>query len=617
MHPNALALARWKDEQVRKDSVQARIVDPTVAEVGAEFSGKTLTGRRALGPSVPLQADVVQAEAPLPSAVDNSVETWFPPITSQGALGDCAAYSTTYYTMTSQVARLRGFNVKSDSAGAHKFSTRFTYNQINGGSDSGSWITTSYAIMLKNGCPSLQSWPYTSDCVSWPTSAAIWREALDYRMASSGYIVSLDTDVGLANTKQMLADGYVLNFATDISMWQFTTLKNDPGTSADDGIFASGVPTTRQIVCSYADTTGGKSGHGMTLVGYNDDVWIDLNNNGVVDPGEKGAFRVANSWGTRWKDGGYVWIAYDALKATSAVAGGPNPSTRVAAFWSNRAYWISARASYSPTLVAELTLSTAARNQLSLSLGRGATAATTPKSTWSPASFQKMGGALAFDGTTTAGQGTFVFDCTDLVNTGTGDRWFASLTDNASGNATTFTSLRFIDNSNAVTACQGTNPAGGLPLPVDNTTVRAYADNALNTAAAPTITTQPQSLTVAPGSTGTFSVVASGGAPLGYQWQRNGSAIGGATSASYTTPITNSADSGSLFTVIVSNGSGSATSSPAILTVKSLDFNADRAVDVLDLATLAGAYGTRQVTCDLNGDGTVNDADITLWLAGF
>jgi len=40
-------------------------------------------------------------------------------------------------------------------------------------------------------------------------------------------------------------------------------------------------------------------------------------------------------------------------------------------------------------------------------------------------------------------------------------------------------------------------------------------------------------------------------------------------------------------------------------------------VDVLDLATMAGAYGQSSTSADLDGSGLVNDADITLWLAGF
>jgi hypothetical protein len=85
--------------------------------------------------------------------------------------------------------------------------------------------------------------------------------------------------------------------------------------------------------------------------------------------------------------------------------------------------------------------------------------------------------------------------------------------------------------------------------------------------AAPTISTQPANQTVAAGQTATFSVVAAGTTPLTYQWQKNGSAITGATAASYITPVTTTADSGELFRVVVSNSAGNVTSNSATLTV--------------------------------------------------
>jgi hypothetical protein len=84
---------------------------------------------------------------------------------------------------------------------------------------------------------------------------------------------------------------------------------------------------------------------------------------------------------------------------------------------------------------------------------------------------------------------------------------------------------------------------------------------------APSITTQPASQTVTAGQIASFSVVATGTAPLGYQWNKNGAAISGATSSSYTTPATTTSDNGALFTVLVSNTAGSVTSSAATLTV--------------------------------------------------
>src|SRR5438132_2238785 len=86
-------------------------------------------------------------------------------------------------------------------------------------------------------------------------------------------------------------------------------------------------------------------------------------------------------------------------------------------------------------------------------------------------------------------------------------------------------------------------------------------------ATAPSITTQPASQSVAAGQTASFSVAATGTAPLNYQWKKNGLAVSGASSFTYTTPATSSSDNGVQFTVIVSNPVGSVASSPAALTV--------------------------------------------------
>lgn len=84
---------------------------------------------------------------------------------------------------------------------------------------------------------------------------------------------------------------------------------------------------------------------------------------------------------------------------------------------------------------------------------------------------------------------------------------------------------------------------------------------------APVITAQPQSRTVPVAATATFSVTATGTAPLSYQWKKNGVDIAGATADSHTTPAATLADNGSQFTVLVSNSAGSVLSDAATLTV--------------------------------------------------
>jgi len=104
--------------------------------------------------------------------------------------------------------------------------------------------------------------------------------------------------------------------------------------------------------------------------------------------------------------------------------------------------------------------------------------------------------------------------------------------------------------NNLIQNCDRAIALGGDPAPV-----------------APAITTQPASLAVKVGQTATFTVVATGTPAPTYQWLKNGNSINGATSATYTTPATTTADHAATFTVVVTNSVKSVTSSNATLTV--------------------------------------------------
>ena len=84
------------------------------------------------------------------------------------------------------------------------------------------------------------------------------------------------------------------------------------------------------------------------------------------------------------------------------------------------------------------------------------------------------------------------------------------------------------------------------------------------------ITVQPLSQTLPIGETATFTVTATGTAPLSYQWSENGVGIAGATGTSYTTPAVALGNGGSTsigsFQVKVSNATSSVVSNDAALT---------------------------------------------------
>jgi len=127
---------------------------------------------------------------------------------------------------------------------------------------------------------------------------------------------------------------------------------------------------------------------------------------------------------------------------------------------------------------------------------------------------------------------------------------------------------------------------------------------------APSIQTQPANLTVTAGQTAAFSVVAAGTAPLSYQWQKGTTPIGGATSANYTTPAAALGDSGSQYSVVVTNAAGNTTSNAATLTVHA----ATSSIDVLTYHNDIGRTGQNLSESVLT---TSNVASATFGKLGF
>ncbi|HFE63560.1 MAG TPA: hypothetical protein ENK14_03985, partial [Caldithrix sp.] len=124
---------------------------------------------------------------------------------------------------------------------------------------------------------------------------------------------------------------------------------------------------------------------------------------------------------------------------------------------------------------------------------------------------------------------------------------------------------------------------------------------------APVIITHPYSVTVVQGQTATFTVVASGSAPLQYQWQKNGVDIAGATSSAYVTPPTTIADNGSKYRCLVSNAFGSAQSNEATLTIIQ---QGTGHVSLTLVALYTFAEGTGNIIHDVSGVAPSVDLEI-------
>ncbi|MFN7138541.1 MAG: family 10 glycosylhydrolase [Limisphaerales bacterium] len=109
--------------------------------------------------------------------------------------------------------------------------------------------------------------------------------------------------------------------------------------------------------------------------------------------------------------------------------------------------------------------------------------------------------------------------------------------------------------------------AGSYAALISNSSGSVISSNAVLTVrVAPTIVSQPQSVSAQQGDDVAFSVTVTGTEPLTYQWRRNGTNIIGATQNTYTRFNVQPADAAN-YSVFVSNAAGNATSANAALTV--------------------------------------------------
>ncbi len=212
--------------------------------------------------------------AHLPRTVDLS--TKMPPPGNQGAQNSCVGWSIAYGMKSYQEKEARnweltdGESIKKD----HVFSPAYIYNQINHGEDKGSRFTDAFNILQTKGVASLEKDPYDDKDFTTKPSDDANSEASYYKIAWSKKIDTKDID-GL---KSYLAKGYpiIIAISFDHAFMDFNGPK---------------VVNTME--------PGAEMGHAMLVVGYDDD---------------KNCFRIMNSWGTGWRDGGFCWFTYDLFK---------------------------------------------------------------------------------------------------------------------------------------------------------------------------------------------------------------------------------------------------------------------------------------------------------------
>ncbi|MBG90019.1 MAG: hypothetical protein CMO80_24405, partial [Verrucomicrobiales bacterium] len=124
--------------------------------------------------------------------------------------------------------------------------------------------------------------------------------------------------------------------------------------------------------------------------------------------------------------------------------------------------------------------------------------------------------------------------------------------------------------ANLSTTATGSSPVGSYPITISGATSPNYTImHVIGTltvfANAPTVDAAPASQTILQGANASFTVLASGTAPLSYQWRKNGVDIPGATTTTLNINNAQSVDEAS-YDVVITNVGGSVTSAAATLT---------------------------------------------------
>jgi hypothetical protein len=208
----------------------------------------------------------------LPRQVDLSSS--LPPPGSQGEQQSCVGWSVAYALKSYQEREEMDWPLTGSDGAVdprHVFSPAFIYNQVNGGRDGGCTIPDALDLLHEKGAATLADMPYADkDCRRRPSAATAEnarRYRIDYwRQVNAGDVMEV---------KAQLNAGYPVVI----------------GATVDQGFAAARSGETWK-----ADKGKRLGGHAMVLVGYDD---------------ARHAFKLINSWGRSWGDGGYGWVDYD------------------------------------------------------------------------------------------------------------------------------------------------------------------------------------------------------------------------------------------------------------------------------------------------------------------
>jgi hypothetical protein len=328
----------------------------------------------------------------LPSVVDNSTLPYFPGIYSQYAFFSCQQYAGVTYTYAYEVNRVR--NVAANVA-ENRYPAHYSWNFMNyGGQYIGvNFLHTFHALMQQG---QMRRWEYGPDTaqgwIGWISGYEKYEKAFPNRIKSLRAI-NVTSEEGILTLKHYLYDH--LDGSPTGGVACFTAAG-----PSNLYVLPSGTPEEgKHVVIDWPSWAT----HGMTIIGYNDSVRYDVNDDGqftnnidingdsVVDvrDWEIGAFKLANSYGTWWADAGYSYVLYEAMASQFEFGG----------IWNHCVYLVEPDSAYVPLLGMEFTIKYNQRNQIRITAGVNTdTSASYPSHTMEFPFFNYQGGPHGMQG---------------------------------------------------------------------------------------------------------------------------------------------------------------------------------------------------------------------------
>ncbi|WP_295796241.1 C1 family peptidase [Mucilaginibacter sp.] len=243
----------------------------------------------------------------LPESV--SLEKYCPTPGDQGNHGTCVAFTSAYDIATILYAKTHNITDKA-LINKYTFSPTYIYEQVKSATDAdcqdGLDAIKAIFFMIKTGDALLSKVPY--QC-GFQLTDNVKSEAANYKVQDGAMLFAAagmmredkyiqPADVMISSVKKALAEGYPVSGGWHIPE-SFFRIKS-----------AVWHPDPNEELKDWKH-----NGHAMAIVGYDDHI-------------EGGAFRIMNSWGTKWGDGGFVWIRYSDFpnwcKLAVEVFGDPN-----------------------------------------------------------------------------------------------------------------------------------------------------------------------------------------------------------------------------------------------------------------------------------------------------